>query len=141
MKLFFLFSSLMFVAFCEGIPTTMTPVPVSSKKVEVYIDDMTRTLTVEHTNALKLVKAQQTISLLKKQKLDVIGEKLSNITGTYNQLQKEQKKSLTDYNSYMEEFKQVQILIDKNKIDYESEIKFLTEIKAYIKKVRDLKCK
>jgi hypothetical protein len=72
--------------------------------------------------------------------LDVISERLSNITGTYTQLQKERNKSLTDYQSYMEEFKQVQDLINKNKIDYESEMKFLEEIKGYIKKVKSSKC-
>jgi hypothetical protein len=40
----------------------------------------------------------------------------------------------------MEDFKQVQDLINKNKIDYESEMKFLEEIKGYIKKVKNSKC-
>jgi transcription antitermination factor NusG len=150
MKTFALFSALFFVAFCEGLPIPTTPVPttpvlkpvpVSSKKVETFIDNIANSLTLEHTNALKLVKAQQTISLLKKQKLDVISEKLSNITGTYTQLQKDRQKSLTDYTSYMAEFKQVQDLIDRNKMDYDTEMKFLAEIKAYIKKVREIKCK
>lgn len=116
------------------------PVPVSSKKVETFIDNIASSLTLEHANALKLVQSQQSISLLKKQKLDVISEKLSNITGTYTQLTKERQSSLTDYNAYMEEFKQVQQLIDKNKVDYETEMKFLNDIKAYIKKVSNLKC-
>jgi hypothetical protein len=154
MKAIIFLSALMFATFCEGIPTTsvnllsgkttpsqvVKPIPVSSKKVEVFIDEIGKSLTLEHENALRLVRSQQQVSLLKKQKLDVITEKLSNITGTYTQLTKERNKSLTDYQSYIEEFKQVQDLINKNKIDYESEMKFLEEIKGYIKKVKNSKC-
>jgi hypothetical protein len=154
MKAILFLSALMFATFCEGIPTTsakllvgkttpppvVKPVPVSSKKVEVFIDEIGKSLTLEHENALRLVRSQQRVSLLKKQKLDVISEKLSNITGTYTLLTKERQKSLTDYQSYMADFKQVQDLIDKNKLDYESEMKFLEEIKGYIKKVKNSKC-
>lgn len=133
--------SLAFVPPATTAKPVALPVPVSSKKVETFIDSIATSLTLEHTNALKLVKAQQTISLLKKQKLDLVSEKLSNITGTYTQLQAEQRKSLTDYNSYIADFKQVQDLIDRNKLDYDAEMKFLADIKAYIKKVQEIKCK
>lgn len=154
MKTFLFLSALFFVSFCEAIPYTpskllsgknsthpvVKPVPVSSKKVEAFIDEIGKSLTLEHENALELVRSQQQVSLLKKQKLDVISEKLSNITGTYTLLTKERRKSLSDYQSYMADFKQVQDLIDKNKLDYESEMKFLEEIKGYIKKVKNSKC-
>lgn len=161
MKTFLFLSSLMFVAFCEGIPTSAklvsgkmattpvaTPVPVvSSKKVEVYIDDIAKSLTLEHENALALVRSQQNLSLSKKRKVDILNsefrtlsERLTNITETYTQYKKERNSALTDYDTFMTNFKRVQDLITKNRIDYESEMKFLKEIKAYIKKVQSSPC-
>lgn len=158
-------SAIMFLSFVEGIPITeakllkrtsvsppttpvLKPVPVSSKKVETYIDDITKSLTLEHENALKLVRGQQNISKVKKRKFDLLnGEfqelsrKLANITDTYTAYKKQRDSAYTDYSSFMADFKRVQDLIDKNKIDYESEIKFLNEIKAYIKKVKSSPCK
>jgi hypothetical protein len=150
----------MFVAFCEGLPTSAkvvsgkttitpgaTPVPVSSKKVEVYIDDIAKSLTLEHENALALVRSQQNLSLSKKRKVDILNsefrtlsERLTNITETYTQYKKERNSALTDYDTFMTNFKRVQDLITKNRIDYESEMKFLKEIKAYIKKVQSSPC-
>ena len=160
MKTFLFLSSLMFVAFCEGLPTSAklvsgkttitpgtTPVPVSSKKVEVYIDDIARSLTLEHENALALVRSQQNLSLSKKRKVDILNsefrtlsERLTNITETYTQYKKERNSALTDYDTFMTNFKRVQDRITKNRIDYESEMKFLKEIKAYIKKVQSSPC-
>lgn len=160
MKTFLFLSSLMFVAFCEGLPTSAklvsgktaitpgtTPVPVSSKKVEVYIDDIAKSLTLEHENALALVRSQQNLSLSKKRKVDILNsefrtlsERLTNITETYTQYKKERNSALTDYDTFMTNFKRVQDLITKNRIDYESEMKFLREIKAYIKKVQSSPC-
>jgi hypothetical protein len=153
----------MFVSFTDGIPMTeakllqgrtsppttpvLKPVPVSSKKVETYIDDIGRSLTLEHENALKLVRGQQDISLTKKRKFDLLNSqfqelsrRLTNITDTYTEYKKERNSALSDYSSFMADFKRVQDLIDKNKIDYESEMKFLNEIKAYIKKVKSSPC-
>lgn len=145
MKIFLFLSSVLFISFCEGLP--VSPVPVSGKKVERFIDEIGKTLTVEHENALKLVKSQQSISLIKKQKLDLLSSefnslriKLNNITETYNQYQKERNSALSDYNVFNSNFKRVEKLINKNKIDYENEIKFLNEIKSYIKKVNNSKC-
>ena len=162
MNTFLLLSAIMFVSFTQGIPMTeakllksvappttpvLKPVPVSSKKVETFIDDIGKSLTLEHENALKLVKGQQTISLTKKRKLDLLNSefqelsrRLTNITETYTEYKKERNSALTDYTSFMADFKRVQDLIDKNKIDYENEMKFLSEIKAYIKKVKSSNC-
>jgi hypothetical protein len=137
------------VSFCESIPITnvSTTIPVSSKKVEVFIDQIGKSLTVEHENALKLVKSQQSISLLKKQKLDILtnefntlSQRLTNITETYTQYKKQRNTALNDYELFMVNFKKVENLINKNKIDYETEMKFLNEIKAYIKKVKNSNC-
>lgn len=163
MNWFLLLSAIMFVSFTDGIPMTeakllrgrtsppttpvLKPVPVSSKKVETYIDDIGRSLTLEHENALKLVRGQQDISLTKKRKFDLLNSqfqelsrRLTNITDTYTEYKKERNSALSDYTSFMADFKRVQNLIDKNKIDYESEMKFLNEIKAYIKKVKSSPC-
>lgn len=148
MKFFLFLSSVLFISFCESLPVSSVPsVPVSGKKVERFIDEIGKTLTVEHQNALKLVKSQQAISLIKKQKLDLLSSefnslriKLNNITETYNQYQKERNSALSDYSVFNNNFQKVQKLIDKNKIDYENEIRFLNEIKSYIKKVNNSKC-
>jgi hypothetical protein len=149
MKLFLFLSSLLFVSLCESIPikNVSVPIPVSSKKVEVFIDQIGKSLTIEHENALKLVKNQKTISLLKKQKLDILtnefntlSQKLTNITETYTQYKKERNTALNDYDLFMVNFKKVEILINKNKIDYETEMKFLNDIKTYIKKVQKSNC-
>jgi len=149
MKLFLFLSSLLFVSFCESIPITnvSAPIPVSSKKVEVFIDQIGKSLTVEHENALNLVKSQQSISLLKKQKLDILtnefntlSQRLTNITETYTQYKKQRNSALNDYELFMVNFKKVENLINKNKIDYETEMNFLIEIKAYIKKVKNSNC-
>lgn len=154
MKLFFFLSSLMFMTFCEGLPvavappSTTTPPAVSGKLVEKYIDDIARSISVEHENALKLVKNQQVISLGKKQKLDVLtGEfqslsaKLSNITATYNEYRDERNTALNDYSRFMARFKKVELMINKSKTDYENEMRFLNDIKSYIKRVQGVRCK
>jgi len=143
----------MFMTFCEGLPvavappSTTTPPAVSGKLVEKYIDDIARSISIEHENALKLVKNQQVISLGKKQKLDVLsGEfqslsaKLSNITATYNEYKNQRNTALVDYNRFMENFKKVEVLIKKSKTDYENEMRFLNDIKAYIRRVQSVKC-
>lgn len=161
MKWYLILSAIMFVSFTEGIPMTEAkllagkttpppvskPVPLSSKKVETYIDDIGKSLTLEHENALKLVKTQQTISITKKQKLDILNRefqelsnKLNNITETYTQYKKERNSALSDYDTFMINFKKVQDLIKKNDLDYENEMNFLNEIKAYIKKVKSSPC-
>ena len=153
MKLFLFLSSLMFMTFCEGLPvavappSTTTPPAVSGKLVEKYIDDIARSISIEHENALKLVKNQQVISLGKKQKLDVLsGEfqslsaKLSNITATYNEYKNQRNTALVDYNRFMANFKKVEVLIKKSKTDYENEMRFLDDIKAYIRSVQSVKC-
>lgn len=153
MKLFLFLSSLMFMTFCEGLPvavappSTTTPPAVSGKLVEKYIDDIARSISIEHENALKLVKNQQVISLGKKQKLDVLsGEfqslsaKLSNITATYNEYKNQRNTALVDYNRFMANFKKVEVLIKKSKTDYENEMRFLDDIKAYIRRVQSVKC-
>ena len=153
MKLFLFLSSLMFMTFCEGLPvavappSTTTPPAVSGKLVEKYIDDIARSISIEHENALKLVKNQQDISLGKKQKLDVLtGEfqslsaKLSNITATYNEYKNQRNTALVDYDKFMENFKKVEVLIKKSKTDYENEMRFLNDIKAYIRRVQSVKC-
>jgi len=141
------------MTFCEGLPvavappSTTTPPAVSGKLVEKYIDDIARSISIEHENALKLVKNQQVISLGKKQKLDVLsGEfqslsaKLSNITATYNEYKNQRNTALVDYNRFMENFKKVEVLIKKSKTDYENEMRFLNDIKAYIRRVQSVKC-
>jgi hypothetical protein len=143
----------MFMTFCEGLPvavappSTTTPPAVSGKLVEKYIDDIARSISIEHENALKLVKNQQDISLGKKQKLDVLtGEfqslsaKLSNITATYNEYKNQRNTALVDYDKFMENFKKVEVLIKKSKTDYENEMRFLNDIKAYIRRVQSVKC-
>jgi len=143
----------MFMTFCEGLPvavappSTTTPPAVSGKLVEKYIDDIARSISIEHENALKLVKNQQVISLGKKQKLDVLsGEfqslsaKLSNITATYNEYKNQRNTALVDYNRFMANFKKVEVLIKKSKTDYENEMRFLDDIKAYIRRVQSVKC-
>lgn len=149
MKLFLFLSSILFVSFCESIPIKngSIPIPVSSKKVEVFIDQIGKSLTLEHENALKLVKSQQSISLLKKRKLDILtnefntlSQRLTNITETYTKYKKQRNTALNDYELFMVNFKKVENLINKNKIDYDTEMKFLNDIKAYIKKVKNSNC-
>lgn len=145
MKVFLLLSAALFISISECVP--VSSVPVSSKKVEKFIDEIGKSLSVEHNNALNLVKSQESISLLKKQKLDSLSrefnslsKRLTNITQTYTEYKNERKSALSDYNVFMENFKRVQILTNKTKIDYENEIRFLNDIKSYINKVNNSKC-
>jgi len=153
MKLFIFLSALMFMTFSESVPVVSqplrptTPAPVSGKLVERYIDDITRTLSIDHENALSLIKKQQDISISKKKKIDILNNEfqnlksqLTNITATYNEYNNQRNGALKDYNAFMVNFKKVESLIMKNKIDYENEINFLKSIKNYIKKVQTAKC-
>ena len=157
MKIQLFLSTLLFLTFCEGVPVALavapttpstTPAPVvSGKLVEKYIDDISHSLKLDHDKALKLVKQQENISISKKQKVDLLNKefqslsaKLSNITQTYNIYRKERNVALSDYDSFMQNFKKVEAIIIKNKTDYENEMKFLMSIKDYIRKAQKSKC-
>lgn len=137
-------ASLLFVSVCS-IPVS---IPVSSKKVEKFVDDISKSLTIDHQNALKAVSLQNSTLLTKKRRLDGLTlefnhlrRKLSNITETFNEYNRQRNSALNDYSTYMKHFQKIESSISKGKIEYEREIQFLKEIKRYINKVSRLNCK
>jgi formylmethanofuran dehydrogenase subunit A len=146
MKLCLFLVSLLFAS-CYSIPVVSQAPTLSGKKVEKFVDDIAKSLTLEHQNALKLVASQNETVLSKKKKLDgltlefrSLGLRLNNITNTYNALNRERLDASRDYEKFMRNFKRIESLIKAGKIDYEQEMKFLRDIKNYIRKV-SLKCK
>jgi len=146
MKLCLFLASLLFVS-VYSIPSVSKEQPLSGKKVEKFVDDIANSLTLEHQNALKLVSSQNDTVILKKKRLDGLklefrrlGIRLNNITNTYNSLNRERLDAQKDYNKFMSNFKRMESLIKAGKIDYEQEMKFLRDIKNYIRKV-SVNCK
>lgn len=146
MKLCLFLASLLFVS-VYSIPVVSQAPTLSGKKVEKFVDDIAKSLTLEHQNALKLVSSQNETVLTKKKKLDgltlefrSLGIRLNNITNTYNALNRERLDASRDYDKFMRNFKRIESLIKAGKIDYEQEMKFLRDIKNYIRKV-SLNCK
>lgn len=146
MKVCLFLASLLFVS-VYSIPVVSQAPTLSGKKVEQFVDDIAKSLTLEHQNALKLVSSQNETVLSKKKKLDgltlefrSLGLRLNNITNTYNALNRERKDASRDYDKFMRNFRRIESLIKAGKIDYEQEMKFLRDIKNYIRKV-SLNCK
>ena len=146
MKVCLFLASLLFVS-VYSIPVVSQAPTLSGKKVEQFVDDIAKSLTLEHQNALKLVSSQNETVLSKKKKLDgltlefrSLGLRLNNITNTYNALNRERLDASRDYDKFMRNFRRIESLIKAGKIDYEQEMKFLRDIKNYIRKV-SLNCK
>ncbi len=146
MKACLFLASLLFVS-VYSIPVVSQATPISGKKVEKFVDDIAKSLTLEHQNALKLVASQNETVLSKKKRLDglnlefrSLALRLNNITNTYNSLNRERVEASNDYNRFMRNYKRIEALIKTGKIDYETEMKFLRDIKNYIRKV-SLNCK
>jgi chromosome segregation ATPase len=124
------------------------PAPtLSGKRVERFVDDIAKSLTLDHQNALKLVSSQNETVLTKKRRLDGLTlefnhlrHRLSNITNTFNSFNQRRNDALNDYTKFMKRFNQFHEQIKKGKIEYEQEMKFLRDIKNYIRKV-SLNCK
>lgn len=156
MKLFLFLSAVLFISSCEGLPVRSVPsvpstsppiVLQTSQKVEKFIDDIGKSLTKEHDYALNLVRGQQAISLTKKKRLDslsgefqLLGARLTNITAVYTQYKRQRDSALSDYDLFLSHYKKLESHINKTSVDYANELKFLTEIKAYIKKVKSSSC-
>lgn len=147
MKLCFLALSLLFVSvYSIPIPSVSSAPTLSGKRVERYVDDIAKTLTLEHDKALQSVALQNSTVLVKKKRLDSLtiqfkslALRLNNITNTYNGLNRERLDASRDYNRFLNNFKRIEALISKGKIDYHQEMNFLMEIKKYINKMA-LRC-
>jgi polyhydroxyalkanoate synthesis regulator phasin len=150
MKLCLFLASLLFVS-VYSIPVVkpaQTEAPtLSGKRVERFVDDIANSLTFEHQNALKLVASQNETVLSKKRRLDGLTlefnhlrHRLSNITETFNSFNERRNSALNDYTTFMKRFNQFHEQIKKGKIEYDQEMKFLRDIKNYIKKM-SLNCK